>query len=666
MNDDPHLWLEEPTDEAALNWVRQHNERTLAELDGERLQLMRAEALGVMDADDRIPAVGRRGEYLYNFWRDADHRRGVWRRTTLESYRNEAPEWDVILDVDALAAAENENWVLAGIGLIYPESTRALIRLSRGGSDAAVLREFDMTTREFVAAGFILPAARTDISWEDEDTVLVATDYGPGSMTEAGYPRIVKRWRRGTTLAEAETVYTETGDAIKVAVSVDRTPGFETTVLYRCLDAHRKECFELHGSELVRIDIPDDAVIGLHRGWLQVYPKSDWTIGDANYAAGSLLIADYAQFMAGTALLEVLFTPDDRTSLDTGTWTRDRMILITRRDVVTRIAVLSPGNWQAEPIPGVPDNTEVWVGATDDDSNEMFLYTTGFDQPARQLYGQAGGPVTLLKSAPARFDSDGIAVSQRFALSSDGTSIPYFLVTHRDADGPCPTLLYGYGAFRNSNTPGYLGVTGRLWLERGGNYAVANTRGGGEYGPTWWSQTVREGRHKVAEDFAAVARDLVVTGVTTAPQLGASGASSGGLLMGIMLTRYPDLFGALVCRQPLLDMSRFHKLLVGASWISEYGDPDDPADWEFIKPYSPYHNISAGRPYPPVLITTATSDDRVHPGHARKMTAALQAAGHRVLYYENTDGGHAGASDNAQAAFQTALMYEFLHATLGG
>jgi prolyl oligopeptidase len=661
---DPYLWLEDVRAEAALDWVRAHNEPTRDELCGKRFEQMRAEALEIMDADTRIPTVKRRGEYLYNRWTDAEHPRGLWRRTTLEQYRTDTPDWDVVLDVDALAAAEDENWVLGSLVVIEPEYTRALISLSRGGSDAAVVREFDMATSQFVADGFTLPEGRHNVDWEDENTVLVGTDFGDGSLTDVGLPRLVKRWRRGEPLERAETIFAGEKTDLTAAGGVDRTPGFERTAIVRMLDMQNREFYELRGNELIRIDTPTDSAADIHRQWLTIWLRTDWLRAGTRYVAGSLLVADYEQFLAGTAELRVIFEPDAHTALGHYAWTRDRLVLVTLRDVVSRVQVITPGSWHAEPVAGVPDNTNTLIQSTDGYSDEIFLYTTGFDTPPRLLHGTAGEPVDVIKSTPATFDASDIVVTQNFAISADGTSIPYFVVGHRDADGPGPTLLSGYGAYGMSLTPGYAGATGRLWLARGGSYVLANIRGGGEYGPSWHTQTLRAGRHLVSEDFAAVATDLVSRGITTAEQLGATGGSAGGLLMGIMLTQYPQLFGALVCDAPLLDMRRYPLMGVGAASVAEFGDPDDPGDWEFMAKYSPYHNISAATRYPPVLITAAINDDRVQPGHARKMTAALQAAGHRVLYYERIEGGHSGAANTAQAAFNMALQYEFLLRTL--
>jgi prolyl oligopeptidase len=664
--DDPYAWLEAIDGERVLDWVAQHNAPTLNRLSGERFDELRSEALEIFDADTRIPGVTRAGEYLYNFWRDATHPRGVWRRTTLEEYRTDIPAWDVVIDVDALAAAEDENWVWGGGGVDLPRCTHALIYLSRGGGDAMVVREFDMTTSEFVPDGFNLPEGKHDIGFEDDDTVLVGTDFGDGSLTESGYPRLIKRWRRGTALADADTVFAGAASDVSVSAMCSAQPGFERTFIYRGLDFYHKQTFELRDGELIRLDIPTDASMAVHREWAMIALLSDWTRGDTVYGAGSVLVTSYEDLVAGTADLHVVFEPGGVDVFAMGLFTGEVFLSIKLRDVATVVEVFTPGIWTPEPLPGVPEHATTTLAAVDGFGDEVFLHTSSFDTPPRLLHGPSAGPVREIKSSPALFDAEDLVVTQQFTVSADGTRVPYFLVAHRDSPGPGPTLLEGYGAFRGAQLPGYLGVLGRLWLARGGSYAIANTRGGGEFGPAWHDQAIRENRHKVAEDFAAVATDLVATGVTTAAQLGAMGGSAGGLLMGVMLTQYPELFGALVCANPLLDMRRYHLLLAGASWTAEFGDPDDPADWDFIKDYSPYHHVCADRHYPPVLITTSTRDDRVHPGHARKMTAALQAAGHDVLFHETTDGGHAGAPDNAQAATTTAMLYEFLLQTLGG
>jgi prolyl oligopeptidase len=666
--DDPYRWLEDVTGDEALDWVRARNQPTLAEFGDERFEQMRTEALEVLDTDARIPYVVRRGDYLYNFWRDAANPRGLWRRTTLDSYRTDSPEWDVLLDVDELGRADNEKWVWGGASVIEPELTRALVNLSPGGSDAGIVREFDMLTSEFVVDGFELPEAKSQIGWADLETVLVGTDFGPDSLTESGYPRIVKRWRRDTPVADAETIFEGARTDVSVGASADRTPGFERTFISRSIDFWNRERFELRDSELITIEVPNDvSSLSIHREWLLIDLRTDWSVGANTYRAGSLLAANYDEFLAGARNLQIIFEPDEHTCLHQYAWTRDRLLLVTLADVASRVEIITPGSWQREPVSGIPAATNTVIVAADDTGDEFFLDSSGFDIPSRLLRGTDAGQLEQMKAAPAFFDAENLDVQQYFATSEDGASIPYFVVRPGgpdNLDSPGPTLLGGYGGFETSLTPGYGGVLGRLWLARGGTYALANIRGGGEYGPGWHTQAMRQGRHKVAEDFAAVATDLVDRGITTAEQLGAQGGSNGGLLMGIMLTKYPEKFGALVCDVPLLDMKRYHLLLAGASWVAEYGDPDNPDDWKFISEYSPYQNISTTRKYPPVLLTTSTRDDRVHPGHARKMTAALEAAGHQVWYYENIEGGHAGAADNEQVAFKSALSYSFLHRML--
>ena len=665
MVEDPHLWLEDIDGDDALAWVRERNEACVARFAGPEFERMRAQALEVLDTDARIPYVRRRGRYLYNFWRDATNPKGLWRRTTLESYRGDDPDWEVMIDVDDLARMEGENWVWSGADVIEPDHTVALISLSRGGSDAGVVREFDMRSKSFVPGGFELPEAKSRVGWEDHDTLLVGTDFGPGSLTESGYPRIVKRWRRGQPLAEAETLFTGSTTDVIVAAGADRTPGYERTLITRAIDFYNDETYQLRSGELVRIGAPTDAGVSVHRDWLLIELRTDWHTGTADFRAGSLLAADYEGFIAGTAQPTVVFEPDERTCLHQYSWTRDKLVMVTLADVASRVEVVTPGSWTREPVQGCPPSSTTVIVAADDTGDEIFLDSSGFLTPSTLLHGAADAPLEPIKTAPSFFDASEMGVAQHFATSDDGTRIPYFVVGRLDSGSPAPTLLGGYGGFEVAQTPGYGGVLGRLWLSQGGTYVLANIRGGGEYGPRWHTQAVREGRHKVAEDFAAVARDLVARGITTPAQLGAQGGSNGGLLMGIMLTKYPELFGALVCQVPLLDMKRFHLLLAGASWVAEYGDPDDPREWEFISQYSPYQNIGTATRYPPVLITTSTRDDRVHPGHARKMTAALEAAGQQVLYYENIEGGHAGAADNAQTAFKSALAFSFLHRMLG-
>ena len=667
---DPYLWLEEVTGDEALSWVRAHNEPTVEALtSSERFRELEAATLAALDTDDRIPYARRRGEYLYNFWRDAANPRGLWRRTTYDSYVTDAPDWDVLIDVDQLARDEGENWVWAGATMLRPEYERALISLSRGGADASVIREFDVPSRTWVTDGFVLPENKSDVGWIDRDTVYVGTDFGEqpdghGSLTDSGYPRVVKRWTRGTPLTDAVTVFSgETGD-VSVRASYDSTPGFERHFVGRATDFFNSLDYELRDGNAELLDVPTDAHAGVRMNWLLVLSRSEWEVDGTTHAPGTLLAFDYESYRSGNRDATVLFAPDAHTSLVDYAYTRSHLIIVKLHDVHTGVEVRELGTWRVVDMPGLPDLATVSVLDTDpDDSDEVFWSATSFTDPPSLLHGDSGHAPEVIKRSPAFFDADSVTAEQHFATSDDGTQVPYFVVRRRDVSHG-PTLLYGYGGFENALTPSYLAIAGRSWVERGGIYVIANIRGGGEYGPSWHTQAQKAGRHKVYEDFAAVARALVDTGLTTPAQLGAQGGSNGGLLMGVMLTRYPELFGALVCQVPLIDMKRYHLLLAGASWMAEYGDPDDPAQWEFMKPFSPYQNVDAEATYPPILVTTSTRDDRVHPGHARKLVARLEETGHDVQYYENIEGGHGGAADNKQSAFKSALAYEFLWRTL--
>lgn len=667
VSDDPYLWLEAVEDEAALGWVRERSARTKALFaEGAQFADLEDRLLAMLDADERIPLPARRGRFLYNFWRDAQHTRGLWRRTTPEEYRKDAPDWDVLIDLDALSDAEDENWVWAGASVFRPDQHRALVELSRGGADAGVVREFDMETRTFVdpaEGGFFLPEAKSSISWIDPDTVYVGTDFGEGSLTESGYPRIAKRWRRGTALADAETVFEGQASDISISAGFDRTPGFERHYVSRSTDFFNHEMYiQRADGSLEQLDTPSDASESWYKSWLFVRTKSPWDVGGNHFPTGALLAIDFDSFLAGERDFEILFLPDAHTSLYQYTWTENHLLLVTLSDVQTKLFVVTPGSdgWTTVPLTDAPDMASTSVLTVDplESGDEYMLTSSGFTNPTTLLAGSVGAELVAIKQQPHYFDAEGIVTEQFFAESLDGTMIPYFVVRQANATGP--TLLGGYGGFEVSRTPGYNGGNGIGWLSRGGISVTANIRGGGEYGPEWHTQTQKAGRHKVYEDFAAVATDLVTRGITTPAQLGAVGGSNGGLLMGVMLTQYPKLFGALVCQVPLLDMKRYHLLLAGASWVAEYGDPDDPAEWDFIKQYSPYQNVARDADYPPILLTTSTRDDRVHPGHARKMAARLEEYGHRVWYYENIEGGHGGASNNAQMAFQSALIYEFL------
>ncbi|GAA2858265.1 prolyl oligopeptidase [Actinoplanes cyaneus] len=667
-DDDRYLWLEELDSPEAGRWVAERNAETLAALGaGAEFAQLKDAILETFDSKERIPYPGWRGDGLYyDFWRDADHPRGLWRRTTPEQFRRHEPEWEVLLDVDALNAAEGTNWTWNDVTVLRPGYDRCLISLSRGGADAVVVREFDLTTRTFLeAGGFTLPEAKTNVGWIDVDHIYVATDFGPGSVTSSGYPRIVKRWRRGTPLAEADVVFEGRAADVEVWAGHDPTPGFVRDHVLRLVDFYRRDVFlRSPGGDLVRLAVPEDAGCDWHREWLLLRLRSAWTVDGTTYPPGALLVTDFDDFLSGVRRLTVLFEPGPRTSLRSWAWTRNHLLLVTMTDVRTRAFVLYPGEdgWRREPLDGESGTDDLEIVQTDPDRDDSYLISSeGFLRPDTLSLGAVGGRTEVLKREPAFFDASGMSVRQFFAVSADGTRVPYFVVGSQEN---APAILHGYGGFEVSMTPGYSGAWGRGWFARGGTYVVANIRGGGEYGPDWHKAALREKRIRAYEDFAAVAVDLVARGITTPERLGITGASNGGLLMGVMLTRFPQLFGAVVASVPLLDMRRYTKLLAGMSWAAEYGDPDVAADWEFLRGYSPYHNVAPDRPYPPILFLTSTRDDRVHPGHARKMAALLRELGHEVAYYENVEGGHGGAADNGQAATIQALSLEFFRRKL--
>lgn len=682
-DDDPFLWLEDVQGERALGWVRERNAQSQALLEARpEFAPLRARLREVLDAKDRIPYVRRLGAQFYNFWQDESHKRGVWRRTTLEEYRKPEPAWETVLDLDALAAAENENWVWGGAECLGPAYRRCLVSLSRGGADAKVVREFDTVTRSFVKDGFVLPEAKSELDWVDADTVLVGTDFGPGSLTDSGYPRIIKRWKRGTPLAAATTIFEAQRSDVAASAWVDRTPGFERILLRRSPDFYHDLWQRLEGERLVPLDVPSDARIafmhsaGTAGDTLLIELRSALTAGGRSYPRGALLAADAPAYLKGERRFTVLFEPTPTRSLASFTVTRTHVILNVLDNVTSRLEEWKrDGDRFTRRAIAAPSPGTLSVGALhdpllrDDPLAEQYtLNYADFLTPDSLLLGRTGSDArTTLKSLAPTFDATGLAATQHVATSRDGTQVPYFVVgpAGLKLDGTAPTMLYGYGGFRVSMVPWYPRGFGPGWLARGGVFVVANIRGGGEFGPAWHDAAVKADKQKSYDDFIAVAEDLIARKVTSPRHLGIQGGSNGGLLVGAVAVQRPDLFNAVVCQVPLLDMRRYHKLLAGASWMAEYGNPDDPAEWAFISKYSPYQNVKAGVRYPRWLLTTSTRDDRVHPGHARKMTARLTAQGHPVLYYENIEGGHGLAADNEQRAHVMALEFSYAWMQLG-
>lgn len=668
-SNDPFLWLEKTHGQRATDWVRQQNAITEKQFaDSAAFTHSRDQILEVLNSDARIPYPDRMGEYIYNFWKDADHPRGIWRRTSLAEYRKADPNWETVLDIDALGEAEGHKWVFKGAQCLRPDYRLCLMSLSPDGGDAVEVREFDTVSKSFVADGFHLAAAKTSVDWIDRDHIFVGTDFGPGSMTESSYPRIAKLWTRGTPISAAETIYEGKSGDLAVGANHDDTPGFERDFVYIAKDFFHSELYQLKSGKLTRIDVPSDAKAAPHRQWLLVETRSSWTTGGKTWPAGVLLVTNYDDFMAGKRDFQALFTPDQHTALSSYSWTRHHLILTTLKDVQSQLEVLTPnadGSWARKPLAGAPALSTVSVVDTSPDvSDTYWLNVSGFLTPATLERGVIGQTeAEKIKQAPSFFDASKFSVSQHFATSKDGTQVPYFEIARKNIqlDGSNRTLLYGYGGFEVSLLPHYSGSVGRAWLERGGVYVIANIRGGGEYGPRWHKAALKAKRHRAYEDFAAVARDLIKRGVTSPAHLGAEGGSNGGLLMGNMLVSYPELFGAIACEVPLLDMKRYIHLDAGASWIGEYGNPDDPKQWQYIKTFSPYQLVKPDQDYPPVLFYTTTSDDRVGPAQARKMAARMEHMGYKnVWFYENTEGGHGAGADNKQTAHMHAMAWNFL------
>ncbi len=695
---DPHLWLEEVQGDRALAWARERNAQSQAVLQAVPVfQGNRDKILGVLNNRDQIPSVSRKGDYFYNFWRDAQNPRGLWRRTSLAEYRKPAPAWEVLLNLDTLAKSEGENWVWSGAVCLGPSHNRCLLSLSRGGADARVVREFDVATRSFVLGGFALPEAKSSVDWLNANTVFVATNFGPGSMTQSGYPRVVKLWSRGSALADAQTVFEGQPSDVAAYVQVDPTPGFERIVLGRMLDFYRHERFLLRSNAdltkarplgglppdaLLKLDVPADATVFTRREWAFMQLKSQYKVSGKTYASGSLLAVKVDDFLRGGRNFDLLFEPTATRSLARNgvSLTRDHVLLNILDNVAGRVEEVSlfNGQWVSRtvnaPFPGRLSAVGLFdayaKGAGDDPhANAYFLNYADFLTPDSLYLGSTGSDTReLLKSRPTFFNADGMRAEQLFAVSKDGTQVPYFVVWPKGAkaDGKNPTLLYGYGGFQVSELPFYSGGYGNTWYGQGGVFVVANIRGGGEFGPAWHQAATKANKQKSYDDFAAVAEDLIQRKITAPQHLGIYGGSNGGLLVGAVMVQRPELFGAVVCSVPLLDMKRYHLLLAGNSWMAEYGNPDIAVEWDWIKAYSPYQNVKAGVAYPKVLFTTSTRDDRVHPAHARKMAARMLEQGHDVLYYENIEGGHGGAANNDQRAHLQALENAFLWKTLGG
>lgn len=668
---DPRLWLEEVNGERAIEWARGQNERTFERLQGDpRYQNFYDAALEIYQSDDRIAYGGYQGGFIYNFWQDSTNTHGLWRRTSLDSYLSDDPDWDVILDLDALADEEGTNWVWRGANCLGPDYNRCIITLSDGGRDAAHRREFDIASRSFVEDGFITPEAKGGVTWVDENTVLVGLATGGEESTESGYPVASYRWERGTPLADATEVLR--GDQTDVGLFAFRVEDNSGAVYMMASEADT--FFETtwwvlpEGGEPMMLPIPAKSSIqDFHDGQLIISVEEDWTPGDETYPQGALVSFDMASFVESGEIgeIETVLVPSDRQSIGGVGATQSALLVQIDENVTGRLEAFTrdeDGRWVSETI-ATPENLTLGLTGTSVHHDVAFLNVEGFLTPdSLYVVNVAERTVEVAKSTPERFDTDGLVVEQFEAESPDGTMVPYFVVRHEDTvmDGTTPTLLYAYGGFQVTISPSYSGVRGRLWLENGGAYVVANIRGGGEFGPAWHQAGLKMNRQRIYDDLIAVAEDMIDTGLTSPRHLGVYGGSNGGLLTGVMYTQRPDLWNAVVSAVPLLDMLRFDQLLAGASWVGEYGSPSDPDEGGFLRSISPYHNVDADGEYPEIYLYTSTADDRVHPGHARKMAHLLSETGHPYLYFENLEGGHSAAADLPALAQRDAMLYVFL------
>jgi prolyl oligopeptidase len=672
-DDDPWLWLEEVEGERALAWVAAQNAATLARLADNRFAADRDAVKAALDRPDKLPFVTRRGAFLYNFWQDAAQPRGLWRRTTLASYRTPSPDWEILLDLDALARAEGEDWVWQGATTLPGTHDLAMLRLSRGGGDAVVLREFDLTTRQFVVDGFTLPEAKGSIDWLDRETLLLSSALGAGMATQSGYARTVRLWSRGTDPAMAPVLFACDAAHMAASSSVDReTPGRLIFVDQIGFYDHAVHIGDRTGPKH-RIDLPSDAEFEWQRGWLAVRPRSPWTLDGTIYAPDTLLGIGFDAFLAGDRQFQLLFAPGERRALQGFFWCNGRLVVSVLDELQPVFTLFSPDEeaWSGAELRGLPRTgvAHLWPLDAEPEESDGTLLAQVEDPitPASLLLTSTNlaAPALLRRSSPT-YDAAGLVVTRHEAISVDGERVPYVQTGPAgQAAGEAPVHLSGYGGFRVSRLPYYQGMIGKLWLERGGTTVVANIRGGGEFGTRWHEAGRREGKRLSHDDFAALAADLVRRGVTRPGRIAAEGGSNGGLLIANMLTRYPDRFGAFFCTIPLIDMRRYSRLLAGASWIAEYGDPEKPEDWAFLQHLSAYHVAEPGRRYPPILLATTRRDDRVHPGHARKMAAKLQAMRCSALFYEPAAGGHGYGKDNAEVASFAALGAAFLRRAIG-
>jgi prolyl oligopeptidase len=655
-SDDPFLWLEEVEGAKALEWVNAHNSISTSRFKADpRFAGVHADLSKIAFAKDRIPSIEIEYGHVFNFWQDSEHVQGIWRMTTLASYETAAPKWTTLLDIDALSKTENIQWVFKGATGLAPEGDRYLISLSRGGKDAVEVREFDFKTRTFVKDGFFVPESKSWVRWKDKDTIWIGTDFGPGSMTTSGYPRISKLWKRGTKLIEAKTVFEGNESDVSVTgYTIDRPEG-SIDLVERSPTFFGLETYLYSDGNLSKIEMPTHAQFqGAFHDHLFFILRGDWTSGTTLFKAGSLISVSLEKKIS-TLVME---KPKDGRILGV-VLSAHKAFIQTLENIQSKLYVLDGIHPKAIET-SFPGSVFHFSSASRWD-DVLVIQAEDFLLPLSQYLLDESGKSKLLKKMPDRFDATPYVSEQRFATSKDGTRVPFFVVHAKSMkwDGVQPTLLNAYGGFEADHLPSYSGGVGKIWLERGGVYVRANIRGGGEYGPEWHTSAMKENRQRAFDDFFAVSEELIKLKITTPAHLGIMGGSNGGLLMGVALTQRPDLYGAIVCQVPLLDMLRYHHLLAGASWMDEYGNPDIPEQRAYIEKYSPYQNLKSDQTYPETYFSTSTKDDRVHPGHARKMVAKLESLNKPVLYFENTAGGHGGGANIEDHV--NRWSYEFIY-----
>ncbi len=676
--DDPYLWLEEVESEKALDWVRGQNARSLAVLENDpRFDALYQDALSILNSKERLALGEIHNGQVYNFWQDEAHVRGLWRRSDVQRYKDGDPEWDVLIDFDRLAETENRNWIRGDTQCLSPDYRHCMIEVSDGGKDAAYWREFDTVEKTFVDGGFSLDEAKSGVAWLDADTLIVGTDWGEGSLTTSGYPRVLRLMARGGAATEAPVVFEGEESDVSVGSSVYQDDGVAHVFVTRFPSFFEREYhYAKDGvADLKKLPLPPNADLqGVFKGAAIFFLREPWSHGGSDYAQGAVIAYDPTADAA-----ELVFEASEIQSVEDVAIGKSNIIIQYLEHVAGKAARLSrkkKGGWKAKEI-ALPKNGVVSIVSTGGGSDDALISFESLTTPDTLYFVSSENKVKKISAAPEFYDASDVVVEQRFATSADGTEIPYFLMAREDVlkKGDAPTMQYGYGGFLAAILPVYYAdpgrpqhgaLAGKMWVRRGGVLVLSNIRGGSEYGPRWHDAALKENRQRSFDDFIAISEHLIETGVTSPEKLGAHGRSNGGLLMGAILTQRPDLYNAIDIGVPLFDMKRYNKLLAGASWMGEYGNPDIDEEWAYISQYSPYQNLAAGELYPEVLFYTSTKDDRVHPGHARKAAARLAELGYDFYYYENIEGGHGGTANQDQLAYRTALEYVYFARQLMG